>query len=157
MTEEVTEASLKLLSENLDLSNNSNSLINELRRLGLLEIHFRCAAHLLQLAIKDFLQNYQHRDFRRIIRKAKEFTNFVRKSTIDSEACRNEKVTIHAMNHTRWNSMYTMIDSIIKADSKQGLLDSLKASEKHKLRSNDINVLRELHQLLRPTKCKQIH
>ena len=56
------------------------------------------------------------------------------------------------MNHTRWNSMYTMIDSIIKADSKQGLLDSLKASEKHKIRSNDINVLRELHQLLRPLK-----
>ena len=41
VTEKVAEASLKLLSENLDLCNHSNSLINELRQLGLLELHFR--------------------------------------------------------------------------------------------------------------------
>ena len=54
VTEEVAEASLKLLSENLDLSNNSNSLINELRRLGLLEIQFSVRRSSLAIGNQGF-------------------------------------------------------------------------------------------------------
>ena len=143
---------MRLLGKSLDSAQGDDSLIKELRGLGLLDIHFRCTIHFLQLAIKDSIKNCRLRNFEKAIGKANEFTKSVRKSTIDTETCKTENVTLHAMNQKRGNSMYTMIDSILKTQVHDGLLGRLNASEKHKFRASDTNVLRELRELLMPLK-----
>ena len=152
VNDEVAQESVRLLAKSLDSAQGDNSLIKELRGLGLLDIHFRCTIHFLQLAIKDFIKDCRLRNFEKAIAKANQLTKSVRKSTIDTETCKADNVTFHAMNQTRWNSMYTMINSILKAQVHDGLLDRLNASEKYKFRASDINVLRELRELLTPLK-----
>ena len=152
LDDELLQESVLLLGGSLDSGESNDSLIKELRCLGLLDIHFRCVIHVLQLAIKDFVKYCPHREFDKAIGKAKSFTKFVRKSSIDSELCKAEKVTLHGMNETRWNSMYIMVDSILKAHAHDGFLERLNASEKYKFRASDINMLRELHEVLRPLK-----
>ena len=77
VNDEVAQESVRLLGKCLDSAQGDDSLIKELRGLGLLDIHFRCTIYFLQLAIKDFIKDCRLRNFEKAMAKANQFTKSV--------------------------------------------------------------------------------
>ena len=107
MTEELEEAS-------------PHSLLVRLRKDGLLSLWFPCVCLTAQLAVKDFLQtNLGYRgQINVIVKKAQEFVKSARQSTVCADIFMEKGFNLVSMNATRWNSMYDMLRSIIRADEK---------------------------------------
>lgn len=131
------------------LQPNLQTLLGRLRAAGLVESHYRCVVHWLQLAVKDFLKDLTHRNYTKVIEKAQSWAKSVRKSIHDMERCREANVTIHAMNQTRWMAMLKMILSILKFNQK-GDMSKMQAQTKHPISAGDIFLLQELANILDP-------
>ena len=113
-----------------------------------LQYHVPCFAHVLQLVVKDGLQ--QATGISKVLSKISSIVSHVRKSATASEVSENEK-HLQSSNQTRWNSQLMMIRSV---DEK---LSSL--STPHKLTSYDRKILEDLVEILIPfetaTHCMQ--
>ena len=117
-----------------------------------LQYHVPCFAHVLQLVVKDGLQ--QATGISKVLSKISSIVSHVRKSATASEVLENEK-RLQSSNQTRWNSQLIMIRSVLRIPDEK--LSSL--STPHKLTSYDRKILEDLVEILTPfetvTHCMQ--
>ena len=104
-----------------------------------------CAAHTLQLVIKDGLK--VSKDIFEIISKISTLINSIRKSCSAMEELEKKQIVLKTSNATRWNSQLTMIKSIIDGINKfeasiQQAIKLLPADKN--LNAIDLNLVEEL-------------
>ena len=94
----------------VELITDGNDENAALRQKGLLLFHYRCANHLMNLAVGDFLksplQGKSGSQISSLIGKARKWCICVKNSSLCAEVFHTHHFNIVAMNETWWNSMY---------------------------------------------------
>ena len=144
--EEATSEIFEILHEKLD-----NILIANLRAVGLLPIWGRCVCHLIQLSIQSYLAHPlgYHCNITEIIAKTKAYIKSCKKSSRCAEVFSEHKFSLSLMNQTRWDSMFYMIESFIKAEQK-GYLKLLPSLNIKPPKKSEILILQALLDTLEP-------
>ena len=146
----VIEEAVENLSEDLEKAH-PKSLLIKLRNAGLLKNWFPCACHTAQLAVKDLLaRNLGHRSqVNVLVAKAHEYVKCCKNSTKCAEIFLNERMSLVSMNKTRWNSMYNMLNSLLKADDRN-ILEQLPPLSCQPPKNFEMNILREVCEIIQP-------
>ena len=149
MTMTIETASISIFEYLSDID--QNKVLSKLRMVGLLSVWGRCVCHLIQLAVKDFIQtNFgSHGSVNKIIGRANLFVKSARKSVQCTEIFLEHKFRLDSMNQTRWDSMFTMIQSLLHAEAK-GLLRFLTPLEHRIPKNYELSILREVEDVLEP-------
>ena len=112
----IVETAILDIPDTLHKNENKN-LISKLRTKELLSIWGRCVCHLIQLSVQDFLAHPMcHNDtITQINLKTKMYIRSCKKLSKCSEIFLEHKF-FSLMYQTRWDSMFYMIQSFLKAD-----------------------------------------
>ncbi len=105
--------------------------------------HHSCFAHVLQLVVKDGLQNAGQ--INTVIKKCSKLVYFIRKSTIASDVLCDE-IRPQADNITRWNSQLKMVKSVFSI--LENKLSELEGAPN--LTTYDRNILQDIVTILTP-------
>lgn len=119
------------------ITTNVETMINQYFTVS--NLHLRCPIHMLQLAIKDAVN--EHNNINRLLVKVGKLVKSVRKSTLNTEE--TDQLGIRTTNAcaTRWSSQLRMIQSVIRLFQKDLLWQ-------YKLKSNFANItLNQVRQL----------
>ena len=141
------------VSEVFDIlhENRNKNLIGKLRAGGLLPIWGRCVCHLIQLSVQKYLTHPlgYHSTITEIIAKTKQYIKSCKKSSKCAEIFKEHKFSLMLMNHTRWDSMFYMIESFLKAERK-GYLKLLPSLNTKLPKKSEILLLQALQDTLEP-------
>ena len=105
--------------------------------------HDPCFIHCLQSVVKDGFKNTTQ--INKVISKASNFVNYIRKSTVASDHL-DDFNRVQAANYTRWNSQIKMIRSLLKIPAEK--LKQLDCD--HQLSAYERSVLKDLVEILTP-------
>lgn len=111
-------------------------------------LHLRCPIHVLQLAIKEAIN--EHDSINRLLLKVRNLVKSVRKSTLNTEQTDHLGVRPTTACITRWSSQLQMIDSVLRLLQKDPLWQTkMKTSAAHSI-LNDVKQLTHLVLVLTP-------
>ncbi len=111
-------------------------------------LHLRCPIHMLQLAIKDAIN--EHDSINRLLVKVGNVVRSVRKSTLNTEQTDRLGVRPTTACITRWSSQLQMIDSVLRLFQKDPLWQTkLKTTAAH-ITLNEVRQLTHLVRVLTP-------
>ena len=105
--------------------------------------HYRCFSHTLQLVVRDGLKDAGQMG--KVLNKVSKLVSYVHHSTVAAEILEAD-LRLEVGNATRWNSQLRMIRSLLRIDSDT--LDKLDCQ--HKLNIYEMNIMRELCEILSP-------
>ncbi|KAL2087297.1 hypothetical protein ACEWY4_018356 [Coilia grayii] len=111
-------------------------------------LHLRCPIHMLQLAIKDAIN--EHDSINRLLVKVGNLVRSVKKSTLNTEQTDRLGVRPTSACITRWSSQLQMIDSVLRLFQKDPLWQTkMKTSAAH-ITLNEVRQLTHLVRVLAP-------
>lgn len=129
-----------------EVASNVDNMINQYFTVS--SLHLRCPIHMLQLAIKDAIN--EHDSINRLLVKVGNIVRSVRKSTLNTEQTDALGVRPTTACITRWNSQLKMIDSILRLFQKDPLWQTkLKTTAAH-ISLNEVRQLTHLVRVLTP-------
>ena len=113
--------------------------------LDLLPTHHPCFSHMIQLVVKDGLDNADQ--VKRVLGKITRLVSHVHHSTKASDVFEDD-LKLQMANATRWNSQLTMIKSLLRVSNST----MEKLDYNGKLNAYEINIAKDLVEILTPFK-----
>ncbi|ROL47990.1 hypothetical protein DPX16_23595 [Anabarilius grahami] len=128
------------------ITTNVDTMINQYFTVS--NLHLRCPIHMLQLAIKDAVN--EHDNINRLLVKVGKLVKSVRKSTLNTEE--TDQLGVRPTNAcaTRWSSQLRMIQSVIRLFQKDPLWQNKLKSNVANITLNQVRQLTHLVSVLTP-------